>query len=221
MKIILIFIVIALIGFVLYNRITDNKESKRTGNDKIDIQGEIEWDEMERLILNFNTDFNNGKKNIKKEIIKNYPNFSTGFIDEINLNETKKEFLIYIREVVKKHPINSKIKSLNIGIFETDTNFLCYLSGSKITHKENPDNWAVDPKYFPKVYCDLKDFKLIYKELKKYKGNISDIEQIFINGFMNLIISNSIEEIEKLTGSKKMNIGSGFDSGDIFIIKEY
>ena len=75
-------------------------------------------------------------------------------------------------------------------------------------------------EFNPKLYLELAEFKSIYKELKKYKGNISDIEQLIINGFMNLVIANSIEEIENATNHKKLNLGSGYDSGDIFLIRE-
>ena len=63
----------------------------------------------------------------------------------------------------------------------------------------------------------LHEFETVSSELKKYKGDISEIEQLVINGFVNLVLKNSFTELEKLIGLK--NIGSGFDSGDIFIIR--
>ncbi len=219
MKILVILLSLVVIGLVIYfNRNKKNIESIQ--DKRIEITEDVEWDELEKIISDFDTDLITGKQNITDFINNNYSNFNSDFLSKIDLNNIKTEFNNYLTNVVLKKPIGDKIKSLNFGLFESDSdNILCYVSGSNLNPKDDVD-WATTQEYFPKLYLELSEFKIINKELKKYKGNISDIEQLIINGFMNLVIANSIMEIDNVTNNKNLNLGSGYDSGDIFIIRE-
>ncbi|WP_298507017.1 hypothetical protein [uncultured Maribacter sp.] len=220
MKILVILLSLAFIGIIIYfNQNKRNTESIQ--DNRIEITEDVEWSELEKIISGFDTDLISGKQNIIDFINSNYSNFNSGFLSQIDLNSIKTELNDYLINVVSKKPIEDEIKSLNFGLFESDfDNILCYVSGSNLNPKEDPD-WASTQEYFPKLYLELSEFKIIRKELKKYKGNISDIEQLIINGFMNLVIANSIVEIDNATNNKKLNLGSGYDSGDIFIIREH
>lgn len=218
MKIALLILGLVLIGVVLYfNR--NNEGTEQSQDNRIEITNESDWDELEKVILNFNNDLRSGKQNIIGFIDENYPEFDSNFLAKIKLNAIKEEFNNYLADVISTNPISKDIESLNFGIFESkNKNYLCYVSGSTSSHQNDTD-WAVDPIYFPKQYLEIDEFNIIFSELKKYKGNISDIEQLLINGFMNLVIANSTSEIDDIT-DKKLNLGSGFDSGDIFIVRE-
>ena len=216
----IIYVIIRLLILLVLKIILFFKNMITTQDKRIEITADIEWDKLEGIITDFNSDLKTGKHNIIYFIKNNYPNFNSDFLSHIDLNNIKSEFNNYLFNTISEKPIGNNIKSLNFGLFESDSDtILCYVSGCTLNPKEDVD-WAVNPEYFPEKYLEISEFKVIYNELKKYKGNISDIEQLIVSGFMNLVIASSLKDIDSITNNEKLNLGSGYDSGDIFIIRE-
>lgn len=93
-----------------------------------------------------------------------------------------------------------------------------YVAGSSASPLENPDDWAVEPEYFPEGrYFVPNEFKLIENELREY-DDASDAEQIIYNGLINLILVNSKNELRELIDPNTKHLGSGFDEGPAYYL---
>jgi hypothetical protein len=191
------------------------KQEIQVEDSRIKIESNVEWNELEEVITQ-TENLTTGKEKIINFISRNYAEFSIDFLNEIELEKIKSELLRFTEDTITKELLLTKVKSVNFGIFESnESNYLIYFCGT--SNGIEDEDWACEPEYFPKNYLKLHEFETVRSELKKYKGDISEIEQLVINGFVNLVLKNSFTELEKLIGLK--NIGSGFDSGDIFIIR--
>lgn len=196
----------------------------------------MEWNELNKIL----TTQIKEKPNLNKgwsELLE-----SSHFSNiEINLEETQKEFEEWLKEVIQKEPIPSNISSLFFGLSllsfpEIDNGKeknTIYLAGSKFTPAQDED-WACDTEYFPdRRYLLLEAFEAIEREIKTLDEEQSEMEVLLLNGLLNLLIINSIpnckEAIMSFTKTKfglfksnktreSMEIGSGFDSGDIFVV---
>lgn len=220
MKLIILFIVLIGAGLFIYNSHAQNSTKITPQDVRIEISNDVEWSELEKIITNHHMDMELGKDVILSFIERNYPKFDTDFAKKIDMKSVQSQFVEYVTEVIQIQPIGNQIKSLNFGLFESSSNtFLLYISGSNRIPQESTD-WAVNPEYHPEAYLEIEEYKIIYDELKKYKGNIVDIEQLLINGITNLAIANSLNEIDQLTNSRELVIGSGYDSGDIFLVRD-
>ncbi len=113
----------------------------------------------------------------------------------------------------KNDPIDSEIKAIYFGLFETDKGVKLYISGSLIFDDEDSD-WACDLAYNPKYkYCNTIP---ILNELFEEKENILiRIEKIY--NVLTDFINKYLKENETELNDKKLAVG--FDDGDLKIIK--
>lgn len=103
--------------------------------------------------------------------------------------------------------VPTNITALNFGLFESDENYILYLTGSEI-YDESDDDWATEIDYEPKnKYVVLPDSK--NRDWKEVQYEIENI----ITGFINT------ESFQNSIFSKIKNITVGFDNGDLKKIK--
>lgn len=196
---------------------------------KATIKEQLPWKKIENFIKSLSEKklgLVEGKEKIRTFLKVNYPSFESAFILEIDLKKTKQEFLNQIKEIINIYPIPISIKGIFFGlftkisepweVFSKDTTL--YICGSKVSPEENPIDWSCSPAYFPPNRClKSSSFLKIDVELKKYKS-VSDVEQVLFNGISNLIILNSLQEIKSIVKLDGTYIGSGYDSGDSFLL---
>ncbi len=191
-------------------------KNKRVQKKKITINGKLDISDITKFVDSLKTNLYKGKRRVVNRIGKYYPNFNLLFLNNIYLEDMKSEFLKRLSKYVSKYPINNDLKVLTFSFFEKDRALYFYLSGDD-KPSLYPNDAAENPVYNPKKRILLPCFKNIYSELDLYKGNISDIEQIIISGFMYLVIYNSFEEIKEITHQTgKLTVNVEFDSGDFY-----
>ena len=198
--------------------------------------GSMEFEELNKIIKTQIQE----KPNLKQgwSQLVGFSHFSSFNID---LEETQKEFEEWLLEVIQKEPIPSNISSLYFGLSQLSfpqidngkEKFTIYLAGSTLTPSQDED-WACETEYLPeRRYLLLESFEEIEKQIKTLKNYQSEMEVLLFNGLLNLLIINSIQDFKDsiLTYTKTklglfkskqkreaMYIGSGFDSGDIYVV---
>lgn len=200
----------------------------------------MDWEQIHKILkeqIAKKLNIQSGFRQIEEMIVDN----GLPAID-INLDELKKEFDEWLTEVIEKEPIPKNIKSIYFGLatmsFPNIENgkekTTLYIAGSKSTPKEDID-WACDTEYFPnRRYVLLEDFGKVDTVIKNNKLN-GDFEVLVFNGLLNLLIINYMTNCkdklltfqDKKLGLFKtvktrdsLHFGSGFDSGDIYLIGE-
>jgi hypothetical protein len=212
---------------------SQNENNQKTNikmPEKIEIKEELEWSELESFINHFaktKTDLKTGKDTIISFLNEKIPSFNSDFLKLIDFEELRLKFIDWVKVPLTNSPPEEEIIAFYFGLFNSSDPQLSddgelvtvlYLSGSITSPEHDSYDWAVDPKYFPpERYCILSAYSAIDKELRKYK-NTSDIEQILFNGITNLILTNSLNELKEMTGKNEFHVGSGYDSGDCYII---
>lgn len=172
---------------------------------------------------------------ILKSHIENKKSFSDGVKDFENLLNLKEfqlinnleyeklniEFKQFIQKTVTENKTPSNIKAINFGIFtsiEKKKEFITiYISGSAISPTKDSYDWNVDPIYFPKFYFIPTYFEMIKNSNPNMDANI---EVLIFNGILNLLILNNTDFLsnELLKNNDKLYLGSGFDSGETYIL---
>ncbi len=201
----------------------------------------MDWELIDRKlkeqIANM-SDIRNGYDQIKQVLTDN----DLPTVD-IDTDELKKEFHDWLAEVIEKEPIPKNIKSIYFGLAsmsfpEIDNGkekMITYISGSKLTPVQDVD-WACDTEYFPnRRYLLLTGFEKIDNTIKSNNKLSGDYEVLVFNGLLNLLVLNSLNELkdklmiykDKKLGLFKtekrrdsLNFGAGFDSGDVYFLKE-
>lgn len=197
---------------------------------KIEIKDELEWEEIETFINSLSLKrlgMEEGLTSIHTFLQTHYPDFDSQFVLELDLIQFKLGFVGWVEQRLKQSPLDHNIQSLFFGLFQSndpeiaqgkESVTILYISGSDQTPDNDPEDWAVDPAYFPDGrYVVVPEYIAIYNELAKYE-NTMEVEQIIINGMTNLILQNSLNEIGNLTGRAGIYVGSGFDGGTCFVI---
>ena len=186
---------------------------------------------LKRQIKN-KTDLGSGYDEINQLLNENcLPTF------HLDIEKTKNEFTNWLLTTLKRNPIPQDIVSLYFGLttlvdndFEKTT---IYLAGSTRTPEEDED-WACETEYTPQNnYLFLSEFAKI-DELKNENIAINgEYEVLVFVGMTNLLIQNALKDtakellttkqkvlglFKKTTQREKLYIGSGFDSGDIYLI---
>ena len=216
-------------GFWNFKSKKNNEES--TSKKRIEITTDLEWIELENFINQFvkiKSSLDDGKVLILEFIKNKFPDFNSDFLNDIDFHKIQSDFIDWIKIPLSKTPPNTNIISYYFGLFKSSDPKISeneseitviYITGSEISPKDDED-WALEADYSPSErYCVLPSYSKIDNELSKYKNN-SDIEQILFNGITNLILVNTLETLKSLIGKENINIGSGFDSGDCFMIEQ-
>jgi hypothetical protein len=205
------------------------KKNSKTQN-RIKITTDLEWNEIEFFINQFaknKPNLNDGKKIILQFVKDKFPEFNNDFINDIDFHKIQSDFIQWVRIPLIKTPPKLNINSFYFGLFKSSDPQISennkevtviYITGSSVSPADDED-WAVDAEYSPSSkYCVLSSYLKIDNELNNY-NHTSDIEQILFNGITNLILVNSMDTLKKLINKDKINVGSGFDSGDCFMIE--
>jgi hypothetical protein len=148
----------------------------------------------------------------------------------VNIDESRMqdEFEEWVKFVLSKQKIPSKIKSIYFGLFtmvdpeinegkETTT---IHLMGSTFTPIEDED-WASDPEFTPENrYMVLTDFIAIDNNVKQRRTTDGALNVLIYNGILNLLLINSIKNLIPLFlgNHKSIYIGCGYDEGDPYVI---
>lgn len=199
----------------------------------------MDWDEINDLLnsqIKENKDVSSGYEQIKKVLSdNNLP------IAQINTNQILKEFKDWLIEVIEKEPIPKEIKSIYFGLSELSfpdiddgqSKTTIYIAGSKSTPDEASD-WNFDTEYLPKRrYLLLDDFEKI-DNLKSESEISGDYEVLVFNGLLNLLVANTIKDLESqfltykikkfglfnsIKKREQLYFSAGFDSGDTYLIR--
>ncbi|RKS02875.1 hypothetical protein [Flavobacterium sp. 102] len=182
---------------------------------------EVDWETVDEVLKKHIKDkptFNEGIKDFQTilNLDKNIELITNAESDEL-----KSELNSFMKKVLDENKLPDNVKALSFGIFtsivDKKESITIYLSGSGKTPKEDFNDWNVDPIYFPKYYLIPKYFESIKSQNYELNG---DLEVLIYNGILNLLIINNIEffKNEILTSNKDIYIGSGFDSGDTYLL---
>jgi len=201
----------------------------------------MDWEQIDRILkeqIANKPDVRNGYNQIRQVLTDNgLPTM------DIDTDELKKEFDDWLYEVIEKEPIPKNIKSIYFGL--TTMSFpeidngnektTTYIAGSKSTPAQDA-NWACDTEYFPnRRYVLFAEFDKIDQTIKSNDKLSGDYEVLVFNGLLNLLVINSLNDLkdsfltyqDKKLGVFKtnkrrdsLNFGAGFDSGDIYFIRE-
>ncbi|MCC9168995.1 hypothetical protein [Pontibacter harenae] len=122
---------------------------------------------------------------------------------------TKTDFTNWLDRINKTETVSDSIVAFNFGLFETESSYTIYLTGSE-TFDEEDDDWATNVNFEPEdKYFELdpstmkgKDWE---KALEVYEGLVS--EYVNSENFNNSIFKNA----EAIT--------TGFDDGNLVRVK--
>jgi hypothetical protein len=205
-------------------------EPEQMSKKKIEIRGVLAWDKVEAFIDSLSLKrlgMEEGLMSIHKFLQTHYPGFDSTFVLDLDLVQFQLGFVGWVKLRLTQSPLDANIQSLYFGLFQSndpaiaegeESVTILYISGSDQTPDNDPEDWAVDPAYFPDGrYVVVPEYIGIYTELAKYE-NTMEVEQIIINGMTNLILQNSLNEIGTLTGRAGIYVGSGFDGGTCFVV---
>ncbi|MGL4108941.1 hypothetical protein [Clostridium sp. LP20] len=120
--------------------------------------------------------------------------------------ELKGLILEWIKKVDEKDKVQDDIEGLNFGLYESSKGYCMYLIGAKF-YDEEDDDWA----------CN-EDFRPIDKYLKALPIN-KEISYAGVIDSVVKIIKNIIKENSYLDLFKVKHITTGFDNGELYIIK--
>ena len=90
-------------------------EMKDFKSNIVNLEESLEWDEIESFITHFskeNIDLTKGRISLVDFIKKNYPNFNTTFIENIDFFKSKEEFLKWIKVPLTQELLEPNVKSL-------------------------------------------------------------------------------------------------------------
>jgi hypothetical protein len=162
-----------------------------------------------------------------------FDNFGISIKEDISIDRLDKEFQEGVISILSKNPIPKNISSLYFGLLTIlDNNgnekTAIHIKGSKNSPDQDSE-WACDTDYEGgNKFLELTDFLIIDKKLNTDIEEKGAIEVTIFNGFLNLLIINSIDLIKEATFRSKglfskartevLWIGSGYDSGDCYLI---
>jgi hypothetical protein len=158
--------------------------------------------------------------------------FQISFRDKIDLDRLDIEFKEKVRHALTTDTVSHAIRSIYFGLLtfagdSDDTSLTTiHVAGSKSTPGED-EEWACDVDYKNRSYINLTDFALIDSNLKGELEDKGIIEVVVFNGLLNLLLINSVDLIKgltfhgySLTDRQSLWLGTGFDSGDCYVIGE-
>lgn len=181
---------------------------------------DLDWELVDDLLKNHiknKTKFMEGIKDF--ESILNVGGLE--LINSLELEKLNEEFNDFIVQTIIKNEIPPNLKAINIGLFtsieKNKESITLYLSGSDISLIDDSFDWNVEPIYFPKFYFTPTYFEMI----KNTNTNIdANLEILLFNGILNLLIINNVDLLKSnfLKNNNELYLGSGFDSGDTYIL---
>lgn len=157
--------------------------------------------------------------------------FQISFLDKIELGRLDIEFKEKVKEALTANTVSNDIRSIYFGLLtfagdDDDTSLTTiHIAGSKSTPEED-EEWACDVDYKSRSYINLTDFALIDSSLGGELEDKGIIEVVVFNGLLNLLLLNSLDLIRdlthesSLTGRQTIWLGTGFDSGDCYVVGE-
>jgi len=157
--------------------------------------------------------------------------FQISFLDKIELGRLDIEFKEKVKEALTTNTVSNDIRSIYFGLLtfagdDDDTSLTTiHIAGSKSTPEED-EEWACDVDYKSRSYINLTDFALIDSSLGGELEDKGIIEVVVFNGLLNLLLLNSLDLIRdlthesSLTGRQTIWLGTGFDSGDCYVVGE-
>ena len=174
------------------------------------------------------TDLSSGAQELDQFLKEN---LHVSFLDKIDLNRLDNEFKQRVKTILSTKRISDKIQSLYFGLVtlaghDSNPETSIYLTGSKTSPEDDPD-WAGDVDYQGGEYIYPTDFAIIDPSLSDDMDVKGLVEVIIFNGLLILLIINSLDLIKELTfhktglfskSRKSLWLGSGFDSGDCYLI---
>lgn len=189
---------------------------------------ELDWDEVDSVLqkhIKHKPSFEDGLTEIKKTL--QFHSINKVF-NNIDKERIQSQFSYWLTELLKQEPIPRQIKSIYFGLFSmVDPNnakngiTTIHFTGSPFTPKED-DDWAceVDNSFLPENrYLVLDDFVILDENINSIDVD-AEVEVLAFNGVLNLLILHCIEKTRKLflSNHKTLYIGSGYDSGDTYVI---
>jgi hypothetical protein len=150
----------------------------------------------------------------------------------VNLNRLDTEFKEKVKDALTSDTVSNNIRSIYFGLLtlagDRDNTPLTtiHVAGSKSTPGED-EEWACDVDYKSRLYINLGDFALIDSSLGSELDDKGIIEVVIFNGLINLLLMNSIDLVKSLTFHRSsltdiqsLWLGTGFDSGDCYVLGE-
>jgi len=156
--------------------------------------------------------------------------FQISVLEKIDVDRLDMEFRQKVSNTLTTNKVPNDISSIYFGLMTLDGDIddtsltTIHLTGSLSTPEEDLE-WACDVDYAGQDYINLTDFALIDSNL----GELEDkglIEVLIFNGLLNLLLINSVDLVKDLTyrsslaARQSIWIGTGFDSGDCYVIGE-
>ena len=125
----------------------------------------------------------------------------------MNRNHVKEIIKRWLLQVNEAEILPNDIEALNFGLFiDTDNCYQIYLTGSK-KYDYYDDDWACIEDFIPKEeYCSP-------------LGVSTDFDwEIFLNNIIE-ILKELVQEFKEMAIFRVHHITSGFDSGNLFVVK--
>ncbi len=158
--------------------------------------------------------------------------FQISVLDKIDLDRLDMEFKEKTKHALNTDAVSNDIRSIYFGLLtfagdSDDTSLTTvHVAGSKSTPQED-EEWACDVDYKSRSYINLTDFALIDSSLGGELEDKGISEVLVFNGLLNLLLINSLDFLKHLTfhGSsltdrQSLWFGTGFDSGDCYVLGE-
>lgn len=154
----------------------------------------------------------------------------------------EKEFSSWLAELLDKEPLPAEITSIYFGInhlsfAEIESGKLqttIYLAGSPFRPQEDSD-WAAASTFYPdRRYLILEAFNQLGNKIRQEKLS-PNYEVLCLNGILNLLLINMLRNFQetlreyeakswglfsKRKERKSLFVGTGFDSGDVYLLME-
>jgi hypothetical protein len=158
--------------------------------------------------------------------------FQISFLDKIDLDRLDIEFKEKVKHALTTDKVPNDIKSIYFGLLtfagDTDDTSLTtvHVAGSKSTPEED-EEWACDVDYESQSYINFTDFAIIDSRLSGELVDKGLIEVTVFNGLLNLLLINLVHLVKdlirgaSLTDRRSIWVGTGFDSGDCYVLGEF
>ena len=114
----------------------------------------------------------------------------------------------WIKQVSDNCPPGMEAKAINIGIFETESGYSMYLTGSQV-YDTDDDDWVLDVDYEPNP-------SLKYLEIPQVLATGIKWDEILVN--VQSALKMIIERHDNLEILKNRVITTGFDDGELMRI---